>query len=140
LEGVARMMHDFFGCEEAMVLDEGYDTFLIINPNDKSREDESDKYRYDNDDFLCKVASFTKWRAEEDEREYLKSEFQYLLDSDVKGVAGWPLNTKLYKDLQRFCVEKQVVAVGPDESDVVAVPPNRSQMRAVLILAARIPQ
>lgn len=137
LEGVARMMHDFFGCDEAMVLDEGYDTFLLANPNDKAREDDSDKYRYSNDEFLRKVASFTAWRTAADQRDLEKSGSHYSLDEDHKGLTAWHLNKNIYLELDSFCSENEIRPADADELDVVAVPPNRSQMRAVLIVATR---
>jgi len=52
----------------------------------------------------------------------------YALGADMK---RWPLNTELVAELERDFAE-----VGPvDYSDVLTVPPNRSQMRSVLIFA-----
>ncbi len=40
IEGITQIMYDFFGCTDAMVLDEGFDVFSVTNPN------VGDGYRY----------------------------------------------------------------------------------------------
>jgi hypothetical protein len=136
LEGITRIMHDFFGCEDATsVVDEGYDTFLIVNPNPNDSEDGPNHYLYDNSEFLKKVASFSKWRADKDDHE--SCSFHYALDSDPPGLKGWPLNKPLFRGLDVFCSEQHAQPAEPNALDIIAVPPRRCQMRAVLIAAVR---
>ena len=124
LEGITQIMFDFFGCTDAMVLDEGYDVFSLVNPA------ENGTFRYTNKDFLSRVLSFTKDRVDKDASEALISAAGYPLGSDMK---DWPLNRSLLSELDTAFSNHGPV----DYSDVVVVPPHRSQMRSVLILAVR---
>lgn len=128
LEGVARIMYDFFGCVDAMVLDEGYDVFFVANPTlDK------DCYRYTNDQMLRKVLSFTKDRVDEDVEESTKQSGGC---PHPGGMRDWPLNRDLLAE-----VEEDYRRQGRAEyADVLLVRPQRSQMRSVLIFAVRQPK
>ena len=125
LEGTARIMFDFFGCTDAMVLDEGYDVFFISNPVN-SRGD----YTYSNEELLAKVLAFTKERADRDHDESLKTAGSYVFPGGMK---CFPLNAELFKE-----VDNDFASSGKKEyTDVLLVSPQRSQMRSVLIFAAR---
>lgn len=122
LEGTTQIMFDFFGCTDALVLDEGYDVFSLTNPVDGGR------FRYSNHELLQRVLSFTKQRVDEDVIDASKTAARYPLGSDMK---QWPLNQSLITE-----IDEDFATVGQREySDVLTVPPNRSQMRSVLILA-----
>lgn len=125
LEGTARIMFDFFGCTDAMVLDEGYDVFFISNPADTNGN-----YIYSNEELLRKILAFTKERVDLDHEDSLKNASGYTFPGGMK---SFPLNTRLLNG-----VEKDFKASGPEPyEDVILVSPQRSQMRSVLIFAAR---
>jgi hypothetical protein len=140
LEGITRIMYDFFGCEDALVLDEGYDTFHILNPNPKAKEQIVDRYKYNNEEFLDQIARFTSWRLKEDVKECSKDERKkesrdrYKLGSNMM---KWPLNEYIYTDLLNYCNNNNLQSAPPNELDTVVVEPRRSQMRAALIFAVR---
>ena len=127
LEGIGRIMFDFFGCTDAMVLDEGYDVFFISNPTNIDSS-----YKYTNDELLKKVLTFTNQRVEHDQEESLDKANDYSYFSKG-GMKEYPLNKSLIKELKR-----DYESIEPsDYSDVVLVQPRRSQMRSVLIFAAK---
>jgi hypothetical protein len=141
LEGIIRIMFDFFGCNDALVLDEGYDTFHIVNPNPKRKATDPDNYKYDNNEILNQVAAFTLWRAMADKQECEDAENEkepkdrYRLGSDLW---RWPLNKKVIDAVNKYCQKQQheIVPQPASALDVMAVAPRRSQMRSVLIFAA----
>ena len=133
LEGITRIMYDFFGCEDSMVMDEGYDTFLLLNPNQKEKESDEDRYLHNNDDMLKAVAAFSRWRVDCDHADSVKEGHPL-----GRGMKDWPLNQKLLKELDDYCMAADIKGKSPDEVDIVSVAPNRSQLRAVFILAKRI--
>jgi hypothetical protein len=125
LEGTARIMFDFFGCSDAMVLDEGYDVFFISNPVASKAE-----YIYSNEELLAKVLAFAKERVDRDHEDSLKTASSYIFSGGMK---NFPLNTNLLKE-----VDDDFASSGQkDYSDVLLVSPQRSQMRSVLIFATR---
>jgi len=125
LEGIARIMFDFFGCVDAMVLDEGYDVFFVANPSLANGG-----YKYTNDEMLKKILTFTKERVEGDQTESLKTSASYF---SPNGLKSFPLNELLLQE-----VDDDFAALGScDYSDVLLVEPKRSQMRSVLIFAVR---
>jgi len=140
LEGIIRVMFDFFGSEDALVLDEGYDTFHILNPNPKKKQDEPDEYQHDNDEILRQVAAFTLWRMELDKIESteaynkVRKEDQYKQGPDPW---AWQLNRPIAKVVEDYCRKEQIKPQPPSELNVMAVEPRRSQMRSVLIFAVR---
>ncbi|WP_022663623.1 hypothetical protein [Desulfospira joergensenii] len=142
LEGIIRIMFDFFGCDDALVLDEGYDTFHIVNPNPKKKQDDPDDYQYDNDEILRQVAAFTLWRTDLDRQECEETETKMEMVDRYKlgtNLWEWPLNSKVIKILKEYCDDLQE-SIEPQPSstlDVMAVEPRRSQMRSVLIFAVR---
>lgn len=124
LEGITQIMYDFFGCTDAMVLDEGYDVFFVRNPMVEGA------YRYSNGELLERVLSFTKERADADARDALKESKNYTLGASM---SGWPLNKQYFDELDNdFARSGQ-----KDFTDIMMVTPNRSQMRSVLIYAVR---
>jgi len=120
-----QIMYDFFGCRDAMVLDEGYDVFFVNNPN------QDNKYRYTNDELLARVSTFTKQRAKADVEEARRASADYPLGPEM---ASWPLNRAVsFDELLRESDDSS----SRDFSDIMLVTPNRSQMRSVLIFAVR---
>jgi len=125
LEGISRIMFDFFGCDDAMVLDEGYDTFQIINPL------AAGLYKYTNDELIARILSFTKEISDDEQKKSLDTTVNYKYQGGLK---LWPLNKSLFEEIEQdFNKSGQC-----DYSDVLSVRPHRSQMRSVLIFA--VPQ
>ena len=119
LQGVSRMMYDFFRCGDAVILDEGLDVCLIDNQNN-----------YSNEDLLHKVWSFTKRQLDADHDDsLLKTPPAYSRD----GLKDYPLNRELVTEVARAF--KDTV----DHTDVFRVCPGRSQIRSMLIFAKRRP-
>lgn len=124
LEGITRIMFDFFGCIDAMVLDEGYDTFQIVNPEQGSG---SGKYKYTNDEILASTLAFT--------HAALSKDIQESDPYNGVGMADWPLNAVNVKEVQ----DDYKASGGPrGHKDILVVQPHRSQMRSVLLFAAKI--
>lgn len=128
LEGITLIMSDGFSAEEAMVLDEGFDVFQMINP---MKDDHA--FTYTNDDLLDRVLAFTY--------------DQMLLDTaastrnPVNGPAlggnmrQWPLNQNL---LEQVANNYRVGGLaGLDYTDIFPVRLSRSQIRSILIVAVR---
>jgi hypothetical protein len=131
LEGITRIMFDFFGCEDAMVLDEGYDTFQISNPMEKGR------YKYSNSQLLGKVLAFTKELVNSEQEQSLQRE-----NAEAKsgvpykfsgGLIEYPLNKELFMRIN----EEKLKPEDVEFDDVLVVRPLRSQMRSVIICAVR---
>src|SRR5205085_875395 len=112
LEGITRIMFDFFGCVDAMVLDEGYDVFFVNNPQDGAHG-----YKYTNEELLKKILAFTEARMKRDQEGSIKaSPKEY-----PGGMKDMPLNKLLVDEL-----EADLTTVGTrDYSDVLAVEPQR---------------
>jgi hypothetical protein len=123
LEGITRVMFDYFGCDDAMVLDEGLDTFQMINPERKGGG-----YAYTNEQLLEKILTFTKGIVDEEHERSMKE--PYKLEGGMK---EWPLNKELLDQIDQDSRSLKQ----SDYSDVLIVRPHRSQMRSVLILAVR---
>ncbi|MCK4999578.1 MAG: hypothetical protein KAS23_08580 [Anaerohalosphaera sp.] len=140
LDGIIRIMFDFFASEDAIVLDEGFDTFHIINPNTKQKHDEPDNYKYDNEMILREVAAYTLWRMGQDQKAFHKMEIkkdvpdQYKIGLDMW---GWPLNKRIYKNVHDYCKANKIMPTEPEKLDAMVVKPLRSQMRSVLVFAVR---
>ncbi|HEV2706158.1 MAG TPA: hypothetical protein VGV59_09555 [Pyrinomonadaceae bacterium] len=122
LEGITRVMFDYFGCDDAMVLDEGLDTFQIINPVKEGG------YAYSNEELLAKILTFTKGMVDEEEARSKKESYEF-----AGGMKAWPLN----RDLLSVIDADSKTSPKSDYTDVLIVRPHRSQMRSVLILAER---
>ncbi len=140
LEGIIRIMYDFFGCEDALVLDEGFDTFHILNPNPKKRTNDPDNYKYTNEEILNQAAAFTRTRMAADQSEYADAEEKKsAIDRYPLGdnMWAWPLNKPSYDKVAEYCNQNSIVPDPLRKLDVMAVEPRRSQMRAVLIFAVR---
>lgn len=127
LEGVSRMMYDFFRCDDAIILDEGLDVCLVVNPP-LSDSPECKDLRYTNEELLHHVWSFVRDRFNEDDEESKKRPDK----GYERGAKTYPLNRKLTADIQR--AYKKAV----DYSDVFRVLPGRSQIRSMLIFAKQI--
>ncbi len=125
LEGITRIMYDFFGCDDAMVLDEGLDTFQIVNP-----EMDSGEYKYTNREILKKVLSFTKKLTDIEHQRSLDSSADYYY---AGGMKKWPLNTPLVEEIEKDFAE----GADDDHDEILNVEPQRTQVRSVLILAAK---
>jgi hypothetical protein len=119
LEGITRIMFDFFGCLDAMVLDEGFDVFSIVNPKGPNG-------LCSNEEVLRKVLAFTHSMVEKEHAGTENGDYPY-----PGGMKQWPLNRALMQE-----IEDEYRKSGPaDWSDVVLVAPQRSQVRSVLIFA-----
>lgn len=125
LEGTIRIMGDFFGCSDAVILDEGFDVFQISNPKVGPRS-----YKYTNLEMLRKILTFTRQMVEREHAQSQAGAPDYLLEGGMK---SWPLNKHLIQEMDRDFV----AAGSSDFADVLAVAPHRSQMRSVLIFAAK---
>jgi hypothetical protein len=114
LEGVSRMMYDYFRCDDAIVLDEGLDVCLIVNDRN-----------YSNEQILHKLWSFTQERYEKDHIDSLKrAEVAY-----ANGMKNYPLNELFTRELETDYQEPV------EYRDVFRVTPGRSQIRSMLIFA-----
>lgn len=138
LEGIIRVMFDFFASEDAIVLDEGYDTFHILNPNPKKKIEDPDNYEYDNKKILDEVAEYTLWRMTRDQEEFKEKEGS---KSSPYGLGlnmwEWPLNKKIYKKVEDYCKNHKLKPKEPKYLNAMAVEPRRSQMRSVIVFAVR---
>ncbi|GEM_PF-3193885 len=140
LEGITRIMYDFFGCEDALVLDEGFDTFHIVNPNLKKDKRHDDILKFNNDELLERIAGFTLWRLEKDRVQCKSTLKNYKYGNDL---LKWPLNKPLIKKLKNYVTEKSKKGVkikpkSPLKAELIAVEPHRAQMRAVLFFAKKL--
>ncbi len=125
LEGITRIMYDFFGCDNAIVLDEGFDTFQIINPQYSSGQ-----FLYTNDELIKKILSFTKKLNDVENQKSLASTVDYFYTG---GMNEWPLNSSLIKEIE----EDYKTKANDNYKDVLAVEPHRTQMRSLLIFAKK---
>ena len=108
-----------------MVLDEGFDTFQVINP-----PIDADSFRYDNARLARKILSFTKDVIDRDHERSIVSASSYKYGGGLK---NWPLNEPLCNEIANDSAD-----IGyEDYSDIMAVAPNRAQMRSVIIIAHR---
>jgi len=124
LEGITRIMYDFFGCDDAIVLDEGYDTFQIVNPQI------DDNYQFTNEEILGKILSFTKQLLEVENEKSIELNSAYQFTGDMR---QWPLN----KDLMQEIDSDYKISGEQNFEDILAVRPHRTQMRSVLIFAQK---
>ena len=130
LEGITRIMIDGFSCQEAMVLDEGFDVFQIINPNSNKTDS---GFQYNNEELLDKVLAFTHKQIQADIAE---SEGKEVNASQLGGkMKDWPLNRDLLNEVDTEWQEKMLTDL--DYSDIFHVKPGRSQIRSVIIFAKK---
>jgi hypothetical protein len=118
LEGITRIMYDFFGCSDAMILDEGLDVFSIVNPTTTPGT-----YAYSNATLLAKILTMTRRAIERDREPAARGHSPHGED-----FTGWELNRKLMKEVAD-------AGKGEDDGDIVLVRPQRAQIRSVLIFA-----
>jgi hypothetical protein len=127
LEGITLIMSDGFSAEEAMVLDEGFDVFQMINP---MRDDHT--FTYTNEELLKRVLAFTHAQMLQDTDESV--------NNPVNGPAlggnmrQWPLNRGLLDQVEG---DYGIIAAAPDYTDIFPVKLGRSQIRSILIVAVR---
>lgn len=119
LEGITQIMFDFLGCTDAMVLDEGFDVFSIINSDG-----------YSNEELLAKIKAFSIKQLYKDSEDAREVSLSYRFGSNLK---SWPLNRGLVAELE----EGAELVADVHHDDIVSVSPLRSQMRSVLIFANR---
>jgi hypothetical protein len=123
LEGIGQMMYHYFGSDDAIVLDEGLDTFQIVNPVDKAVGLKV-KLKYTNQEIISKVLSFTYKMMEIEQKN---------TERNNNGMREWPLNKNLMAeidtDIQQYSKN--------DYDDIMLVQPHRSQMRSVIIMAVK---
>ncbi|HET8774715.1 MAG TPA: hypothetical protein VFP80_13015 [Thermoanaerobaculia bacterium] len=122
LEGITRIMYDFFGCSDAMILDEGLDVCSVVNRGAKD----------DNPALLRKILRMVRTAVAADQRQVQERHpetYEYVYGEDFR---KWPLNRAMMDE---------IAAAGADEDDgdVVLVRPQRSQIRSVLIFAVPRP-
>lgn len=123
LEGITRIMFDFFGCLDAMVLDEGFDVFSIVNPKGADGH-----CMYSNEALLSKVLAFTHSTVEKEHASTEGGDYHY---HHPGGMKQWPLNRALMQE-----IEEDYAKTGQAEwSDTILVAPQRSQVRSVLVFA-----
>ena len=116
LEGVSRMMFDYFRCDDAIILDEGFDVCLIVNE------------RYSNEELLRKVWSFTRNQfAKDHEASQVRPDPGY-----EGGAREYPLNAELVSEL-----DGDYDPADHHYGDIFRVLPGRSQIRSMLILARK---
>lgn len=126
LEGITRIMFDFFGCNDALVLDEGFDTFQIVNPKKSSG-----KYCYNNDEILKKILAFTKELVDVENEKSCETTSNYRFHG---GMRNWPLNVPLMEEIEQDSKN----GMDKDYLDVLAVKPLRTQIRSIIIFAKKI--
>lgn len=130
LEGITRIMIDGFSCQEAMVLDEGFDVFQIINPVTNQT---NSGFQYTNEELLDKVLAFTYEQMQED---ILKSNQDPINADNLGGnMRDWPLNKDLLNEVEKEWQEKMLTDL--DYSDIFHVKPGRSQIRSVILFAVK---
>ncbi|GCA75439.1 hypothetical protein MiTe_02273 [Microcystis aeruginosa NIES-2520] len=127
LEGITLIMSDGFGAEEAMVLDEGYDVFQMINPMEDDHA-----FTYTNEKLLGRVLAFTYDQMLLDKAESVK----YPVNGPALGgnMRQWPLNQNLLNQVE---IDYGIGAAGLDYTDIFPVRLSRSQIRSILIVAVR---
>jgi hypothetical protein len=125
LEGITLIMSDGFGAEEAMVLDEGYDVFQMINPMEDDHA-----FTYTNEELLDRVLAFTHDQMLLDTAESVK----YPVNGPALGgdMRQWPLNRDLLDQVEN---DYGTRAAGLDYTDIFPVRLSRSQIRSILIVA-----
>ncbi|NCS29197.1 MAG: hypothetical protein GPJ18_11730 [Microcystis aeruginosa F13-15] len=127
LEGITLIMSDGFSAEEAMVLDEGFDVFQMINP---MKDDHA--FTYTNDDLLDRVLAFT--------HDQMLLDTAASVNNPVNGPAlggdmrEWPLNRDLLNQVE---IDYGIRGSGLDYADIFPVRLRRSQIRSILIVAVR---
>jgi hypothetical protein len=124
----------------------------LVNPNPKLREDDVDRYVCDNESLLKQVAAFTQWRSENDHQESVRrthpnepTETERYHDKMASKIGpkterrfeNWPLNRPVFDELADYCRSNGVQPSDPRRLEAFAVPPLRSQMRAVIIFAVQ---
>lgn len=127
LEGINRIMYDFLACSEAMVLDEGYDVFQLVNPLIDGQP------KFTNEQILGTAAVLSKRFVDEESVESQKIPPGEQRPRDVPP-RDMPLNHKVFQAVDGSPYFQQAVP----EAEVFTVPPQRCQIRAVLIFARRI--
>ncbi|CCI00725.1 hypothetical protein [Microcystis aeruginosa] len=127
LEGITLIMSDGFGAEEAMVLDEGFDVFQMINP---MKDDHA--FTYTNGELLDRVLAFTYDQMLLDTAASTRNPVNGpALGGDMR---QWPLNQNLLNQVEN---DYGARAAGLDYTDIFPVSLGRSQIRSILIVAVR---
>lgn len=131
LEGITRIMIDGFNSEEAIVLDEGFDVFQLVNPTVSDENNSS--FRYTNEQLLDKILAFTYGQIQNEKTESLKNPIN---GGHLGGnMTQWPLNLDLLGQVEETWHSKKLSRL--DYSDIFPVRPGRSQIRSILIFAVR---
>jgi len=118
-------MSDGFSAEEAMVLDEGFEVFQMINP---MKDDHA--FTYTNEDLLDRVLAFTY--------DQMLLDTAASVNNPVNGPAlggdmrEWPLNRDLLNQVE---IDYGIRGSGLDYADIFPVRLSRSQIRSILIVA-----
>lgn len=135
LEGITRIMFDFFGCSDAMILDEGLDVFSIVNPaiGAEGQARPAVTYAFDNATLLKKILYMTRRAIAQDREQVAQRQREGIYDYPYgDDFTNWDLNRNM---------TTAIAGAGADEddTDIVLVRPQRSQIRSVLIFAVPIP-
>ncbi|HEY1205231.1 MAG: hypothetical protein ABSH46_11070 [Bryobacteraceae bacterium] len=123
LEGVTRVVYDFLACGEAMVIDEGLDVFQLVNPLSPT----AGEHKHRNEEILATVARQTEALIETEEQD---CDRKFPGDSRLRDL---PLNREIFQDV----LQTPYKSPGPTTEEIFPVPPQRSQIRAVVIFAKR---
>jgi hypothetical protein len=131
LTGVTRIMYDFFGCSDAIILDEGLDVFSVVNPVVRAGKPAANgiAYRYDNDEFRRRVLTVTKKLVDTEHGDTLAQQRFHR-----GGLKAWPLNREIMQELEE---DARQPGMADDDGGVSLVRPQRSQIRSTLIYAVR---
>ncbi|WP_223210427.1 hypothetical protein [Microcystis aeruginosa] len=123
LEGITLIMSDGFSAEEAMVLDEGFDVFQMINP---MKDDHA--FTYTNEELLDRVLAFTY--------DQMLLDTAASVNNPVNGPAlggdmrEWPLNRDLLNQVE---IDYGIRGSGLDYADIFPVRLRRSQIRSMAL-------
>ncbi|MBF8254868.1 MAG: hypothetical protein HW373_1563 [Deltaproteobacteria bacterium] len=133
LEGLTAIMRSYLKCTDAIILDEGFDPFVLRNPRD-----DGVRFRYTNNDILNTLGVFSLSLHKKEQDGYLANKDNK--DEFGPTIAEWPKNKPLFTDLKRFVggldsKPRQSAEAGSDE--LFLSKPLRCQTRAVLIFAEK---
>jgi hypothetical protein len=121
LEGISRIMFNFLGCTDAMVLDEGLDVFQIVNPFTDKRLP-----RFSNQEIVNAAARVT--------HNLILNENRMAEGRGEVPPARLALNEASFAAAAKAAAQ---APAAPEPTDLFTVLPQRSQIRAVLVFAVK---
>lgn len=119
LEGVTHMMYHFLKCDDAIVLDEGMDCCLLVNPV------RDGAVTYTNEQLLGKTRELTRRLVDAERRK-----------KDGTDLTSDGFNKQLAEDISDQGASSSPAGMGPWD-DVFVTKPSRPQVRSVIIYATR---